>query len=179
VKNILVYTKIGIKIMTLLHKIYIALLCILICGNAFARNGNQGCCSWHGGVGGCDTSVGRLVCSDGLYSPSCGCKKEVTINDKIKHLRCNMMKYSYMRLIKDKLTWNTRKDDNSHLDIIFHNNEVIVIGNNGSAKLSRIGHSNSYIEITGNIIIMYIFLSTKHMMMYLVYIHSRYFLNVV
>lgn len=33
----------------------------------------QGCCSWHGGQSYCDTSVGRWVCSDGTYSPSCGC----------------------------------------------------------------------------------------------------------
>ncbi len=37
---------------------------------AIARSG---CCSWHGGVSGCDTSVGRQVCNDGTYSPSCTC----------------------------------------------------------------------------------------------------------
>lgn len=34
----------------------------------------QGCCSWHGGVCGCQG--GRVVCCDGRYSPSCGCNKE-------------------------------------------------------------------------------------------------------
>ncbi len=38
--------------------------------NVSARSG---CCSWHGGVCGCDTSVGRQVCCDGTYSPSCTC----------------------------------------------------------------------------------------------------------
>lgn len=33
----------------------------------------SGCCSWHGGVSYCDTSVGRYVCNDGTYSPSCAC----------------------------------------------------------------------------------------------------------
>jgi len=33
----------------------------------------SGCCSYHGGVAGCDTSVGRQVCNDGTYSPSCTC----------------------------------------------------------------------------------------------------------
>jgi hypothetical protein len=33
------------------------------------------CCSWHGGVAGCDRDVGRLVCNDGTYSPTCGCEK--------------------------------------------------------------------------------------------------------
>lgn len=33
----------------------------------------QGCCSWHGGISYCDTSVGTYVCNDGTYSPSCGC----------------------------------------------------------------------------------------------------------
>jgi len=35
----------------------------------------SGCCSWHGGVSHCDTSVGRQVCNDGTYSPSCTCAK--------------------------------------------------------------------------------------------------------
>jgi len=33
----------------------------------------SGCCSWHGGVSYCDSSVGTYVCNDGTYSPSCGC----------------------------------------------------------------------------------------------------------
>jgi len=33
----------------------------------------QGCCSWHGGISYCDAFVGRYVCNDGTYSPSCGC----------------------------------------------------------------------------------------------------------
>jgi len=33
----------------------------------------SGCCSWHGGVCGCDSSVGRQTCCDGTYSPSCTC----------------------------------------------------------------------------------------------------------
>jgi len=33
----------------------------------------RGCCSWHGGVCGCDTRVGRQVCCDGTYSPTCTC----------------------------------------------------------------------------------------------------------
>lgn len=37
---------------------------------AIARSG---CCSWHGGVCGCDNSNGRQVCCDGTYSPSCTC----------------------------------------------------------------------------------------------------------
>lgn len=33
----------------------------------------RGCCSWHGGVAGCDESSGRLRCNDGTLSPSCRC----------------------------------------------------------------------------------------------------------
>ena len=32
----------------------------------------SGCCSWHGGVDGCDYN-GRVVCNDGSLSPSCTC----------------------------------------------------------------------------------------------------------
>lgn len=38
-------------------------------GNEYTR----GCCSHHRGVDYCDSSVGRLVCNDGTYSPSCRC----------------------------------------------------------------------------------------------------------
>ena len=33
----------------------------------------SGCCSWHEGVCGCNTAVGKLQCCDGATSPSCGC----------------------------------------------------------------------------------------------------------
>lgn len=33
----------------------------------------RGCCSWHGGVAGCDENSGRLRCNDGTLSPSCRC----------------------------------------------------------------------------------------------------------
>lgn len=33
----------------------------------------RGCCSWHGGVCGCDVTTGRVICCDGTLSPSCGC----------------------------------------------------------------------------------------------------------
>ena len=33
----------------------------------------RGCCSWHGGVAGCDENSGRLRCNDGSLSPSCRC----------------------------------------------------------------------------------------------------------
>lgn len=33
----------------------------------------RGCCSWHGGVCGCDAS-GRVRCCDGALSPSCMCR---------------------------------------------------------------------------------------------------------
>lgn len=39
-------------------------------------NATSGCCSWHGGVSYCDSSVGRYVCNDGTYSPSCGCYRK-------------------------------------------------------------------------------------------------------
>jgi hypothetical protein len=31
----------------------------------------RGCCSWHGGVCGCEN--GRAKCCDGTLSPTCGC----------------------------------------------------------------------------------------------------------
>lgn len=46
---------------------------MLFCASAVdARNGWQGCCSWHGGIAGyCQN--GRMVCNDGTLSSSCLC----------------------------------------------------------------------------------------------------------
>ena len=41
---------------------------------------SQGCCSYHGGIYDCDQTVGRLVCNDGTYSPSCLCRKKSPTN---------------------------------------------------------------------------------------------------
>jgi hypothetical protein len=50
--------------------VFIFFSLIFLPKNTEARSG---CCSHHGGVCGCDTSVGTQVCCDGSYSPSCGC----------------------------------------------------------------------------------------------------------
>lgn len=52
---------------------------ILLLFFVFPVNAQQGCCSWHGGVDYCDTSVGRYVCNDGTYSPTCDCYYEPPI----------------------------------------------------------------------------------------------------
>jgi hypothetical protein len=39
-------------------------------GELFARSG---CCSYHGGVCGCDQSSDRIICCDGSLSPTCTC----------------------------------------------------------------------------------------------------------
>ena len=33
----------------------------------------SGCCSWHGGVCGCDVVSNRIICCDGTLSPTCTC----------------------------------------------------------------------------------------------------------
>lgn len=48
---------------------------------AYAKSG---CCSRHGGVGGC-SSTGRTLCKDGTTSPSCTCSEEKkTVNAETK-----------------------------------------------------------------------------------------------
>ncbi len=44
----------------------------IICSNKdiVARSG---CCSWHGGVCGCNAGRNRIKCCDGTLSPSCTC----------------------------------------------------------------------------------------------------------
>ncbi len=46
--------------------------------------GQSGCCSWHGGVCGCQ--YGRVVCCDGNYSPSCSCRADDKPVEAGKHL---------------------------------------------------------------------------------------------
>lgn len=43
---------------------------VLLQTNIFER---RGCCSWHGGVCGCDEKTGRAICCDGSLSPTCAC----------------------------------------------------------------------------------------------------------
>jgi len=49
-----------------------SILCLspLFISNAFAK---AGCCSHHGGVASCDYASGRVLCKDGVVSPSCPC----------------------------------------------------------------------------------------------------------
>lgn len=58
-----------------MKKIILSVLIIAIAVIVFSHNSlaERGCCSWHGGVCGCDSSVGRQLCCDGSLSPSCGC----------------------------------------------------------------------------------------------------------
>lgn len=61
--------------MTLMRakKLLVALFSLVIISWPTFSEAGQGCCSYHGGQSYCDTSVGRWVCNDGTYSPSCGC----------------------------------------------------------------------------------------------------------
>jgi hypothetical protein len=52
--------------------VLIVLLILSLLLLAFTEVNRRGCCSWHGGVCGC--KGGRIVCCDGIYSPSCTCR---------------------------------------------------------------------------------------------------------
>lgn len=43
---------------------------------------SQGCCSHHGGMDYCDRDVGKWVCEDGTYSPTCTCRKTNDNNEE-------------------------------------------------------------------------------------------------
>lgn len=53
---------------------YVFILIFLVF-NCFSLNAEarRGCCSWHGGVAGCDVNTGHQLCRDGTDSPSCLC----------------------------------------------------------------------------------------------------------
>ncbi len=48
------------------------LLLVLLMFSMATAQAQRGCCSWHGGVAGCQ--YGRVVCNDGTYSPTCMCE---------------------------------------------------------------------------------------------------------
>lgn len=55
----------------LLFFLFLVFSLLILSPEAEAR---RGCCSWHGGVSYCDVSVGKFVCNDGTYSPTCACQ---------------------------------------------------------------------------------------------------------
>lgn len=55
------------------QKLFLTLFAFLIISWPSYSFATSGCCSHHGGVCGCDSSVGRQTCCDGTYSPSCTC----------------------------------------------------------------------------------------------------------
>lgn len=62
----------------------------------------QGCCSWHGGISYCDSSVGTYVCNDGTYSPSCGCYRALPPTPKFPEMNA---------------TWNFSANTNGTYDV--------------------------------------------------------------
>lgn len=55
------------------QKLLLTLFAFLIISWPSYSLAQRGCCSWHGGVAGCDTSTGSQICGDGSLSPTCGC----------------------------------------------------------------------------------------------------------
>ncbi len=56
----------------------IVIILIIFCFPVIV-DAQRGCCSWHGGVAGCDSATGKYRCVDGTLSPSCTCS--VSSND--------------------------------------------------------------------------------------------------
>lgn len=57
------------------RKLFLTLILFFVISWPSLSFATSGCCSWHRGVSHCDSSVGRQVCNDGSYSPSCTCAK--------------------------------------------------------------------------------------------------------
>lgn len=61
---------------------YIIIFTFLITLLPISIYAGRGCCSWHGGQDYCDNTVGKWVCKDGTYSPTCTCS---TNSSAIEH----------------------------------------------------------------------------------------------
>lgn len=57
-------------------KKYILVGLFFLLVGAFPVYAQQGCCSHHGGVAGCN-SYGRTICKDGTLSPTCTCAPQI------------------------------------------------------------------------------------------------------
>lgn len=57
------------------NKVFILILLLILL--PISVDARSGCCSHHGGVSHCDTSVGKYRCNDGSVSPSCVCEGAV------------------------------------------------------------------------------------------------------
>lgn len=55
------------------YKKFILILLLIIIFPVYV-DARRGCCSHHGGVSHCNTSIGMYVCNDGTVSPTCGCE---------------------------------------------------------------------------------------------------------
>ncbi len=63
--------------------ILVGLFFVAILFNVTKVEAQQGCCSHHGGVYGCNEN-GRTICKDGTLSPSCTCVPTVIKEEKPK-----------------------------------------------------------------------------------------------
>lgn len=63
--------------------ILVGLFFVAILFNVTKVEAQQGCCSHHGGVYGCNEN-GRTICKDGTLSPSCTCVPTVIKGEKPK-----------------------------------------------------------------------------------------------
>lgn len=97
----------------------------------------QGCCSWHDGQNYCDYDIGRWVCNDNTYSPSCGCPI-------IKWPTCNVS------ISPSEITWG----ENAVLswDSSYYANSVNN-SNFGTSSLNGTKSINPVVDMTYNLIV--------------------------
>lgn len=109
-------------------RIYIIIIIATILLIPFRVYAGRGCCSWHGGQDYCDNNVGKWVCKDGTYSPSCTCgylelddsKVESSSNTKITELE------NEIEVLKEKLT--TSENEASNYKTLFWITLISFIG---------------------------------------------------
>ncbi len=85
----------------------IVIILIIFCFPVIV-DAQRGCCSWHGGVAGCDSATGKYRCVDGTLSPSCTCS--VSSNDNY-----SAPSYTYGCTNPNAINYNSsaNKDDGS------------------------------------------------------------------
>ena len=88
-------------------------------------NAKSGCCSWHGGVSYCDSSVGTYVCNDGTYSPSCGCavsNNSFTPATEYPEVLANRLKGKFLLQVEDKgRIWWVDPDTSNRIEMTREN----------------------------------------------------------
>lgn len=121
--------------MRVVKKVVLIFLMGMALLNPIGVMAQRGCCSWHGGVAGCDSS-GKIICNDGTLSPSCTCAGGSSSNSSSGTYQAPSPSYVYGCTDPNALNYNAsaNKDDGSCIAKVYGCMDQNAINYNASAN---------------------------------------------